>query len=563
MKKHFRPTVTLLMIILITVSILSGCGSTSGNTDTATPSGAGTTDSAAAGETTQTADDEFFNRTGYPIVNTPYEMDIMHVRFEGHGEEFKDNQWFAELQEKTNVNLNWITPTANAFTEQKAIMFASGDLPGVIYGSNGFTDDDIINNIGYFLPLNDLIDEFMPNLKRAFELQPELKAAVTHLDGNIYSLPSLISIRAAAGAQPIINKTWLDNLGLAAPETTDELYDVLYAFKNNDPKGDGSLVIPFTGGASDATTFFAEGPISTFFGARGNHAEGLGVRNGVVTFAPVTLENREAIQFMRKMFENGLMDNEFYTQSWGQSFSKRVDSEQALVGFELGWTPDASFGQWADQYIVIAPPARPDGQRFSGQMPGKITRNEFMITVFCEYPEIAARWADEFFTIEASLQNLIGPVDGRCMEITADGTWREMPPTPEEDVGMRSWRTATVDYGPKFFPDNYEDFGIKLELYPEGGNMLKLAIQEIAMPYIDPAEEFPNLAFYTPEQTEIINAHRADIRTLVNYTLAKWVSHGGIEHEWDTFIEQLESVGYYQWLNAHQEAYDAYMANMN
>ena len=555
MKRYLKSAAALLTAVFI--GLLAGCASDSADTggSSGTPSApsGGAAPSGSAGE-------GFFNPVGYPIVNEPYELDILMVRFEGHADKYSDNKWFTELREKTNVIPNWIEVMATSFPEQKGVMFASGDLPDVIFGANQLYDNDIIENLDYFMPLNGLIEEYMPNLTKAFEAEPGMRSAATYLDGVIYTLPSLAYVRPIVGSQPIINKVWLDNLGLGIPQTLDELYDVLYAFKNNDPKGDGSLVIPFTGGAADANTFFPELPIATFFGARGNYNEGLAICDGAATFVPATEETKEAIKFMRRMFENGLMDNEFYTQIWSTSYAKRVDSEQPIVGFELGWTPDASFGQWADQYIVIAPPARADGRRFNGQMPGIISRNEYMITTNCEYPEIAARWADEFYTIEASAQNTFGPLDGHCLEERADGTWVVLPPTADETLDQRSWFYSPRDFGPKFFPVNYEDFGFKLELYPDAGDGVKLGLQEIGLPYTDLGSEFPSLAFYTQEQTDVINAYRTDIRTLVNSTLARWVSHGGIEDEWDTYIAQLKSIGLDQWLEAHQAAYDAYMA---
>lgn len=41
--------------------------------------------------------------------------------------------------------------------------------------------------------------------------------------------------------QPLVylNKTWLDNLGLTYPETVEELYTVLKAFKEQDANGNG------------------------------------------------------------------------------------------------------------------------------------------------------------------------------------------------------------------------------------------------------------------------------------------------------------------------------------
>ena len=50
-----------------------------------------------------------------------------------------------------------------------------------------------------------------------------------------------------------INQTWLDNLGLKAPATLDELYDVLVAFRDQDADGNGdpSDEIPLAGDYAD------------------------------------------------------------------------------------------------------------------------------------------------------------------------------------------------------------------------------------------------------------------------------------------------------------------------
>src|SRR5690606_38145159 len=41
------------------------------------------------------------------------------------------------------------------------------------------------------------------------------------------------------GRYPLINMTWLNNLGLKAPTTADELIEVLTAFKTQDPNRNG------------------------------------------------------------------------------------------------------------------------------------------------------------------------------------------------------------------------------------------------------------------------------------------------------------------------------------
>lgn len=101
------------------------------------------------------------------------------------------------------------------------------------------------------------------------------------------------------------------------------------------------------------------------------------------------------------------------------------------------------------------------------------------------------------------------------------------------DIGTRAWNKSARDFGPKIFPVNYEGLGIKLQLDPSNGDGVKLEISKISEPYVDLSAAFPNLAYYTAEQTELINAHRADIRTLVGRSGAQWISQGGVESGWD------------------------------
>src|SRR5690606_8565908 len=91
------------------------------------------------------------------------------------------------------------------------------------------------------LPLNDLIDQYGSEIKRAFEDDPDLKAAITAPDGNIYALPHVNDCFHCWYSQKAwINKAWLDKLGLEIPTTTDDFYNVLKAFKKQDRIGKGN-----------------------------------------------------------------------------------------------------------------------------------------------------------------------------------------------------------------------------------------------------------------------------------------------------------------------------------
>ena len=562
-----RVMFTVLCLIMA-VSLISACAGNSGGAATTAGAEATTASAAATAEATTAAattaaaasttaatagsnSDDNFNLEGLPIVNEPVTIDVLAVRYLSHGDAFKTNSWYTQLEQDTNVIIDWQIAYDSDWTEKKSIMFASGDIPSVIFGANGFSDTDILTNLDYFIPLNDLIEDYMPRLKSVFEQEPDMKKIITNLDGKIYSLSKRLPYRPIVSYQPFINQVWLDNLGLEIPDTTEDLFNVLKAFKEQDANGNGDPndEIPFTGSAGNA--FFANFNLYSLFGADAN-GEGLTIRDGVATFVPMTEEFMEAIKFTRRMYAEGLMDNEYFTQDGSMANAKRQNPDLCIVGFEYAWTPDATLAEHAVEFITIPPPARPDGKRFSTSIrESNIGRRELEISIYCKYPEVVARWADEFYTYDAAVQNYWGPF-GVGMEKLADGTYRMLPPEEGESIDYRSWANSNRDFGPKWMPADYDKF----DLIKTNGDGLKWEINKIGEPYSNPT--FPPV-IYTVEQADEVQSYRTDIRTYVGTTTAKWITEGGIETEWDAYIAQLKSMGVDNWMAIHQDAYDSYI----
>ena len=545
-----RKRIQTALYIALLVALLAGCSGTS--TTTPAPTAAAAT-SATTGDTTTpapAAEESNFNPTGLPIVKEQVTIDVLHVRYQVAGDTFKDSEYFKKMEQDTHVKIDWKVAWESDWPEQRSIMFASGDLPSVIFGARGFTDMEILSNLDYFLPLNDLIDQYMPNLQKVFEEEPAMRQICTGLDGNIYTLPKRMLARPTVSYQPFINHEWLANVGLDIPQTTEELYTVLKAFKEQDANGNGDPndEIPVTGWAS--STFMAEWQTLTLFGAYAN-GDGLAVRDGVVTFVPITDEFKEGVKFQHRLYSEGLLDNEFFTHDETIAIAKMGNPDTCIVGYGYAWTPDSYFGPHAAQFTTIAPPARPDGKRFSTYMASNMGRNELEITTYCEYPEVVARWADEFYTIDASVQNTWGPFDV-CIEKTSDGIYKMIPPAEGESLDGRSWAQSVRDYGPKWAPATFDKF----ELDKEKGDGFKLEIDKIGRDYANPT--FPTVT-YSVAQIEEIATLATDIRAYVGTSCAKWITQGGVEEDWDAYIEQLNAMGLERLTEIRISAYEAYM----
>lgn len=100
-----------------------------------------------------------------------------------------DKLIFQRLEKETGVHIDW-TNYQSDFGEKRNLDIASGDLPDAIH-NDGASDVELMNwaKQGVIVPVEDLIDEHMPNLKKILDENPEYRSMITAPDGHIYSFP--------------------------------------------------------------------------------------------------------------------------------------------------------------------------------------------------------------------------------------------------------------------------------------------------------------------------------------------------------------------------------------
>ncbi|MFD1955229.1 extracellular solute-binding protein [Paenibacillus thailandensis] len=531
--KFATKTVALVSILAL---LVAGCSGNSGDNGKNGTNGGSDT---AGG----------FNKEGLPIVNEPVTLDVLTVRWGNMGDSFTKNAWLQELEKNSNVKINWQVMSSNDWGEQKSVMLASGELPDVIFGNLAFGDSDIINNLNYFRPLDEYIDQYMPNLKAAMEETPEMRKISTFPDGKIYSLPARLPSRPVSANQPVINKAWLDKLGLKAPETVDELYQVFKAFKEQDPNGNGKKdEIPFSNSGD------IEMQLLTSFGITNLRGNNMMIKDGKPEYFPISEEYKEGLKWVHQLYAEGLIDPETFTQDNTMLSAKRQNPDAPLIGFSYQWTPDAVFGQWSGQYETIAPIAGPDGKRYQEGDPNGLSfrRNEVLITSFNEHPEVTARWIDQFYTGEASIQNFWGAI-GTAIEKGDDGTYSLMAPPDGISADAWYWDNSLRDFGPKYASPAFEK-NIKLDT--STGDGLKMELDKLGKEHV--TEPFPEVMF-TAEEYQELPTLTTDINSYILSTRAQWVTQGGIDENWDAYVKQLNDMGLQKLLKIYEDAYNRYM----
>lgn len=532
MKGKFLRNLSLIMTVIATTSILAGCGSSeSGGKD---ESGLATN----------------INKTGYPIVNEEITLNAVTYVAPTNGD-FNEMSMLNELEEKTGIDVVYDCIPSNTWAEKKNLILASGDLPDLFFGG-GLSDADITKygKQGMFIPLEGLIEEYAPNLKKLLDENPEVKKAITSPDGHIYTVPYVDSFMPETIPDNIfINKTWLDQLGLEVPKTTEEFYNVLKAFKESDPNGNGKTdEIPFTYRANERFT----GELSMFgaFGVLDNR-EHLMVKDGEVVFSPMEDGYKEAIKWFNKLYTEGLIDQEVFTHD-GSQYTAKGKNEEMIVGSFIIYADENYVGndRALNDYVALEPLKGPNGDQLWNRYKNTIQFDKAAITSANQNPEATIRFLDELFDQDFSLRVHWGELD---QNIAKDGDQYSIL-TPPEGMSVDQFRFKNSP-GPNAPGIMSEDIYSRFTFASDKER--KIERYEIYDKYAT-NEPLPIIRF-TEDQSNTISTVFIDIDNYVKEMKAKWITgQRDVEADWNEYKDQLQKLGVDKYVQAYKEGYEEY-----
>ncbi|CAM4457082.1 putative aldouronate transport system substrate-binding protein [Paenibacillus endophyticus] len=547
-----KSSITLAVIVSLT-TVLSACSGNGGNNES--PSASTNTEPSASAPASETT-----NGSQFPL------KEKITLKASAHRpvlapSDFNEQPLLQELEKNTNVHIEWETTVDNDFIEKRNLLLASGSLPDFFF-SGRFSDTELVRygQEGTLIPLNDLIENHMPNLKSILDNRPDIKASIMAPDGNIYALPhgeEIGSGQEEIGANPdflYINKDWLDKLKLQIPTTIDEFTTVLQAFKKQDPNGNGKAdEIPLT-----YIDNFWTGDIGVLFGAFGvpdkthrpnnpTYIDHLNVDNGKVTISAQQEGFKQAVSYLSNWFKEGLVDLDAFTHDYDTYFA-RGKTEDETIGAMIWWDKNDVVGPERSEHWVIVPPFKDMVVKWNSG--GGLGRDGAAITKDNKSPEITAAWLDSFFEPTMSAQTRFGPL-GVWFDKDASG---KLIQKVVENPGELKQKTAITN-GIGLLLSEMEDTVAYVE--PRAQDRINDSVKYY-VPQMQ-AEKFPNL-FFNPEELEVIDRLKPDISAYINKMRAKWLLSGGVEKEWEEFQATLKKMGVEELLKAHQSGYDRYVA---
>ena len=493
---------------------------------------------------------------------------------------YDNNPVLNQMQENAGIKINWET-MSDSLGEQVGIRITGGDLPDALQAV-GFSNYDLgrYGRGGTFIDLTPYVTdpEIIPNLSAILEKYPKIKAAITQDDGKIYGLPAAEMMgTGATGAEEdysihsiqqfsMINKAWLDDLGLDVPETVEELKAALQAFKDNDMAhkmygADPGSTIPMSFGFDEwcwgQNIFYAP------FGLTNWSDVCMDLRltkDKEVVFDCVSDEYRDAITYYHDWYADGLIDVEVFSQEANQYLAKGA---QGYLGVATWWEINEMMGEHAADYVYLPPLKGPDGKCtvYIKSAGSAVNSGQLSITRDCKSPANLLKFYDQWYTGENVMQLQYGPI-GVYFNEEKDDQGLYVSITDEE-------ARAKYNKSAGELKSTYEVAGPKLilsEYYTNVFHMEDRAMQRLEdlqnfwFKYVDDFTYYPVDCVFTKEELDDLDLYRPDFESHVREQEALWLRDGGpTDAEWEAYKQDLvDTYGMNQLLEVYQNAYARY-----
>jgi putative aldouronate transport system substrate-binding protein len=512
----------------------------------------------------------------FPIVTEPTVITILLNSGDAHVSDFNTNDSTQWLEETTGLDLQIEVVLGTDAQTKHNLALASGDLPDILLGMP--MTPSLLSQQGAegtFIPLNDLMEEYGFETKRVFqEERPQLLPLNLSPDGNLYGLPEINECFHCFLSQKLwVYKPWLDTLGIDIPTTTDEFEQMLIAFKEQDPNGNGVAdEVPFSGSVEGQGGWHNSVDQNlmnafVFYDNKIQH-DRLLLIDGKVEAAFAQPGYREGLRYLHRLYTEGLIDPNGLIQDNAALLQLGSQMEPHLLGAVTGgWQGSftipqtvAQGGGEMDNWIAIPPLQGPEGVQTAAYAPWGFSVGRCVITNKAAHPDVAFRLCDLMYSNEATMRNVFGVedldwvrppegelgIDGSQAAYRTLGNW-------DADITNTHWRQVGMTYRTSEFrlSQSAVDQFVEVPLYEASNAML---------PFAPPLEDLiPPLTFGDDVAGELTEV-QLSVRTYADEMLTRFITgDADIETEWDAYLETLNSQGLPRLLEIYQAAYDAQM----
>lgn len=555
-----KKLLALLLCLAMVATVFAACGDGSGSQSSSAPQSSQTGDSApessaAGGEESSEAGEpsgEAVNGTNpgnvLPIVTEPVTLTIAKERHMlDTTKSYNEKASFKNITEETGLTLEFVELAAGTAAEKVPLMLAGGDMPDVFWAL--LSDAQILQNTTQLVPLEGMLEDFAPNsLKTYEELGTDWRTIAIAPDDHMYGMLSRYESlyeNTGDGIQ-IINKKWLEAVNKEVPTTLDEYYEVLKAFKEQDPNGNGQAdEIPYCFAedmwCASITNDIGMWGIGNGYGDTNSNFH---IRDGKVSGTVNTPEYREYLEFFHKLYAEGLIDAEGFSQNT-EVFSNKIKNNQ--VGTYYSWTAlEYLSSEQEKDWVVLPTIAAKEGVQpvANGEIDrSTINKNGWVITTQCDHPEAALRLWDYLARDAESKMTVAMGEKGTLWDEYPEGGYYFVVPentTPEYTFEHMKYTLGTVNNHPLV---------TKAETPKNDGEISPAAalrdqmVAAVDKDYVPKSGQLPQ-SYVSPEAIDERAFIETDLKSYIKQFRSQAIMDGFDDAAWDAYCKRLDDLQY-------------------
>jgi len=441
-----RKVVSLMLVSAMVAGMLAGCGSDSGSSKGGSSTETGSAaEASSSGETADDADNKS------PITFEYFNADGKNGNW--------DNPVAKAITEATGVTLDVSYPVASQgdAKEDVALMIANDEYPDMIYAKGSATD---LYQAGALIDMTDLIEKYGPNIKKMYGAEME-KLKWSQDDPGIYQLSyaGVNQKTLTTGGSCQIQWAALKENDYKYPKTLDEYEKMIKSYLAAHPKTeDGLDMIGITMSASDWHWMITLGnPAGLIADASPDNGQWIIDDEYNVHYKHVTDEEKEYFKWLCRMYNEGILDPNFATQT-DDDYIAKVASGRVVAITDAEWHYSqceatlVADGKVDQTYVGLPVTLREDQVEKALLYQGTTVGWGIGITKSCEDPVRAIKFLDYLCSDEGQILYHWG-IEGENYFLDDDG----QPYRTDEEVAKAQ---SDPDYAKNTGIDNYTGFPI-------------------------------------------------------------------------------------------------------
>lgn len=329
---NMKKIICIVMALALCISLFAACG---GNGSSTASTGSTSSTAAEGGETTEEGGESSAEGDVIDVLNQTEKMPVSIAVMTGFTQ--SDSEMEKMLEEKYNIDISLVVlPGWSDGQSQISLLMASDDIPNIMWWWSMDTEYNKWVQAGLLQDVSGYMQKYT-NIRDYYDkMDKKTLFYASEADGSIYRIPGDVAEPSCECLW--IRQDWLDNLNLKAPTTIEELEEVMRAFTEDDPDGNGQKDTYGLGG--DGYDFRSFWPWIQAYDLA-HYARFCVDDDGVVTYGPANEGTKKWVGDVAELYAKG-----YITPNITQDTNR--DEEMANGGFGVTYSwcawnnPDAA-----------------------------------------------------------------------------------------------------------------------------------------------------------------------------------------------------------------------------